>query len=420
MKKLYILILFQLLYITNSVFAQDFWEILPVPDTLDLTSMVVNDENEIFISTNNEYFDDGIYKSGDGGYNWQKMFDSGQFGIMSMAVSDSGVIYAVGKWDGIDMLKSLDNGSTWTVIDVPDCLTNQRIFLKGEDTIFVSQWRSEGAFLLRSIDGGQNWDLVFQDNGTQYIVDMAIGTDGSIYVGLMCYMPNAGGVFKSSDGGTNWEFLGLYNHQVSSISIDSSNNLLITVWSNMIDISISGNFYYNHLTNEFIPLCYAWGAWGSTINSNNEFFTTYDYGALHSLDGGLTFYPLVGGDTVAGCELYLNNDEYIYGLAHSSNYLVKSLQPTVTGIFDKNPENNLLKITPNPIINQIIGYIKPDINENKAEVELIDVTGKTLLRKEVRIENGTFQVDVSTISTGIYLIYLRFNGSSYSAKIVKS
>ena len=397
---------------------QPFWEVLPIPDTLDIASIVTNDDGVIFGSTYSAEYRNGIYKSIDGGYNWLKIFDSGQFGIISMAITEAGTLYALGLFEGIDLLKSTDHGATWVLIPVPEPVLNQKIFLKGEDTIFISQWRDQGAYLLRSIDRGQNWDIVFQDYGIEYVIDMAFGSDDKIYLGLMCYMENDGGIFGSTDGGTSWEFLGLENHQVSSISIDSSNNLLVTVWSNMIDIWISGNFYYDHLTNEFIPLCYAFGAWGSTVNSQNEFFTTYEYGSLHSTDSGLTFEE-IGGNLAAGCDLYLTKDQYIYGLAQNTNYMVKSIEPTVTAVSYKKFESNSFKIAPNPIKDQVVGTLYKSLTETHGLINIIDTSGKSCLKSDVLIEDSVFKLNVSKLPPGIYYIQLYIGESMYSAKILK-
>lgn len=397
---------------------QDFWEVLPVPDTLDVASIVTNDDGDIFLSTYSAEYKNGIFKSVDGGYNWEKVFDSGRFGIISLAISDSGVLHAVGLHEGIDLLKSSDNGLTWSTSPFPDSYLSQKIYLVGEDTIFISLW-ADAAILLRSVDGGLNWEQVFYNNyGVQYIIDMAFSTEGDIYIGLMCYSVNSGGLYKSSDGGQTWDFLGLQNHQVSSISIDSTDNLLITVWSNMIDVGISGNYCYNHNTNEFSSIYFAWEAYGSAINSKNEYFTTFHSGTLHSKDEGLT-YNLIEGDTAAGCELYLTKDDFIYGLGQWSNYLVKTVRSTVTGVSNVTLGRSLLEIHPNPVASQLTGTINAAVQDKNGEINIINATGKSILNNEIRIENGTFMVDVSNLSKGIYFVRLRISGSLYSAKFVK-
>lgn len=416
---LVILIVTLVLYckIANS---QNFWEILPVPDTIDISSIAVNNDGDIFLSTYSSEYKDGIFKSVDGGYSWEKVFNSGQHGIISLAISDSGTVYGLGLTQSFALLKSNDNGDTWNTTYVPNAYLNQKVFLKGEDTIFISQW-GDAAILLRSIDGGQNWDTVFNNNyGIQYVIDMAFSDDGIIYIGLMCYSSNAGGIYKSIDGGQTWDFIGLASHQISSISSDSANNLLITVWSNMINASISGNFYYDSSTGNFSTLYSAFEAWGSAINSDNEFFTTFAGGALHSNDSGQTF-ELLNQDTVNSCELYIDTHQYLYAIDHLIHpYLAKSLISTLTTIPKKDKTDNLLRIIPNPVTDQLIGSIKTSSSDYQGEITIMDVTGNIILQNEIRIENCSFKVDVASLLKGFYLIYLCTKGSIYSAKIVKS
>lgn len=410
---------FLMIILTSTGKCQDFWEVLPIPDTLDIASVVANDDGDIFVSTYSADHKNGIFKSVDGGYNWEKVFDSGRYGIISLAISDSGVLHAIGLHEGIDLLKSSDNGLTWSTLPFPDSYLSQKIYLVGEDTIFISLW-ADAAILLRSVDGGLSWEEVFYNNyGIQYIIDMAFSTEGDIYIGLMCYSLNAGGIYKSSDGGETWDFLGLQNHQVSSISIDSSNNLLTTVWSNMIDVGISGNIYYNHLTNEFSPLYFAWGAWGSAINSNNEFFTTFEYGALHSQDSGQT-YEMLNYDTVNSCELYIDKNQFIYAIDHVIHpYLAKTIEPTVTKVFEHENKSKKMLIMPNPIKDKITGFIGINFFDESGDVSIIDASGKNIIMTKVRIENGAYIIDVSNIENGFYIIKLYSNGSIYSAKILK-
>lgn len=414
-----ILIVTLLLYF-KSANSQNFWEILPVPDTIDISSIAVNYDGNIFLSTYSSEHKDGIYKSVDGGYNWQKVFNSGQHGIISLAISDSGIIYGLGLTQSFALLKSNDNGDTWNTIYVPNAYLNQKVFLKGEDTIFISQW-GDAAILLRSIDDGQTWETVFNNNyGVQYIIDMAFSEDGVIYIGLMCYSSNAGGVYKSIDGGQTWDFIGLASHQISSISIDSANNLLITVWSNMVNASISGNFYYDSSTGNFSTLFSAFEAWGSAVNSNNEFFTTFAGGALHSDDGGQSF-ELLNEDTVNSCELYIDCQQYLYAIDHLIHpYLAKSLIPTVTTIPKKDKVDEVLRIIPNPVNDELIGSIKTSKSDYEGEITIMDVTGNIIVQNEIRIENCSFKVDVASLKKGFYTIHLHINGESFSAKIVKS
>jgi hypothetical protein len=126
------------------------------------------------------------------------------------------------------------------------------------------------------------------------------------------------------------------------------------------------------------------------------------------------------GDTAAGCELYLTKDNYIYGLGQFSNYLVKTIKPTVTAVSNNRYESQLLTISPNPVKDRLNGRVSLNLSKTYTVIEIIDVTGKCLINSQVEMVNDCFSIDVSKIKSGFYLVQLCSNGLKYSTTFVKN
>ena len=127
MKKQFIIVVFQLFLLNNSVFSQDFWELLPFPDSLDITCLAVNQQGNIFVGTNTSTAYDGVFRSLDEGQTWELVLDMGLYGPASIAITDSGYIYSLGGSQGFYLTKSIDNGLTWESLAMPDYGGNVKI-----------------------------------------------------------------------------------------------------------------------------------------------------------------------------------------------------------------------------------------------------------------------------------------------------
>lgn len=71
-----------------------------------------------------------------------------------------------------------------------------------------------------------------------------------------------------------------------------------------------------------------------------------------------------------------------------------------------NPAGNVLNITSN-------------ITDDKAELSIIDITGKELIHKDASIKNGTISIDISELSNGLYLAKLVSGINTETCKFIK-
>jgi photosystem II stability/assembly factor-like uncharacterized protein len=179
----------------------------------------------------------GVWKTTDFGNTWNPIFDdqpTGSVGALAVAPSDPNVIY-VGSGEGLQrpdlatgdgVYKSTDAGKTWTHLGLRDAQQIAAIVVDAKDPnrLFVAALGhpygpnpERGVF--RSTDGGQTFQKVLYKDENTGAADLAFDPSNpqTIYATLWAarvapweirsgasFITAGSGVFKSTDGGTNW------------------------------------------------------------------------------------------------------------------------------------------------------------------------------------------------------------------------
>ena len=182
----------------------------------------------------------GIWRSEDAGTTWTKVSDELESPSITSIVQDTrtgkeniwyagtGEHYAIvsqttfeARYSGNGLLKSTDNGVTWTVLDETTSDTPQTYLANG-DMDFV--WRvvtdpsntAEDVVLAavyngvyRSSDGGTTWNQVlgftqggFSNPASDYL-DLIVTPSGIFYCTMSSDGPDKG-IYRSADGGITW------------------------------------------------------------------------------------------------------------------------------------------------------------------------------------------------------------------------
>ena len=176
----------------------------------------------------------GVWKTTDGGLNWTPMSDKEKFssvGAIAVAESDPNVVY-VGTGEacirnnilqGNGMYKSTDAGKTWHAIGLEDTRHIGRLAVhpKNPDIILVAALghaygRNTERGVFRSTDGGKNWQKVLYKDDQTGAIDVVFDPSNPniLFAALwQAYrtpysMVSGGpgsGLYRSADGGTTWQ-----------------------------------------------------------------------------------------------------------------------------------------------------------------------------------------------------------------------
>lgn len=176
----------------------------------------------------------GVWKTEDGGLNWtcisDGFFKTGSVGAIAVSEWDPNVVYVgmgespirgdVSHGDGI--YKSTDSGETWTSVGLADTSQISRVRLHPRDpeTVYVAALghvygRNEERGVFRSRDGGKNWEKILYRDSTTGAIDLILDPSNPriIYASLWefyrtPYSLSSGGpgsgIFKSTDSGDTW------------------------------------------------------------------------------------------------------------------------------------------------------------------------------------------------------------------------
>ena len=177
----------------------------------------------------------GVWKSTDGGINWEpitdgSVFGTGSVGAIGLSDSDPNTIYVgmgespirgnVSHGDGV--YKSTDGGKTWKHIGLEDTrqISRIRVHPKNPDIVYVAAqghvWSAnDDRGVFRSKDGGKSWQKVLFRSNKAGACDLIIDPTNPnvLYAGFWevyrkpWTMESGGpgsGIFKSTDGGETW------------------------------------------------------------------------------------------------------------------------------------------------------------------------------------------------------------------------
>jgi photosystem II stability/assembly factor-like uncharacterized protein len=177
----------------------------------------------------------GVWKTTDGGINWEpisdgSVFGTGSVGAIGLSDSDPNTIYVgmgespirgnVSHGDGV--YKSADAGKTWKRVGLEDTrqIGRVRVHPKNPDIVYVAALghifgSNDQRGVFRSKDGGKTWDKVLSRGNKAGAVDLIIDPSNPnvLYAGFWEVYRKpwtlesggpGGGIFKSTDGGDNW------------------------------------------------------------------------------------------------------------------------------------------------------------------------------------------------------------------------
>ncbi len=181
----------------------------------------------------------GVWKTENAGTTWENLsdgdFDVGTIGAVAVAPSDHNVLYVgtgespirgVTTSHGNGVYKSTDAGKSWTHIGLDNAgqISRVRVHPTNPDIAYAAVqgkiWGpSEERGVFRTRDGGNTWQHVLKINADTGAADLSMDPNNPriLYAAMWHHGRTpwfiksggeGGGIYKSVDGGDNWEKLG--------------------------------------------------------------------------------------------------------------------------------------------------------------------------------------------------------------------
>ena len=209
----------------------------------------------------------GVWKTSDGGTYWENIsdgfFNTESVGAIAVSDADHNVIYVgmgescirvdVSYGDGV--YRSTDAGKSWVHLGLKDTrhIARIRVHPQNADLVYVAALGhafgpNEQRGVFRSQDGGKNWERVLYRNDQTGAIDLSIDANNPriIYAALwetvrtpwsLISGGEGSGIFKSVDGGDTWQELtdnpGLPKGLKGRIGIASSPAKSGRVWASV-------------------------------------------------------------------------------------------------------------------------------------------------------------------------------------------
>lgn len=289
----------------------------------------------------------GVWRTDDAGTNWKNITDGffgGSVGAVAIADADPNIIYVgTGSADprgntstGRGVYKSDDGGKTWSFSGLPEAgqIGKIRVHPKDPNLVYVAALghlfgpnKERGVY--RSKNGGADWEAVLQVGDSTGAVSLAMNPQNprEIYAGMwraerkpwsMISGSEAGGVYKTMDGGDTWKKLegGLPEGMTGKVGLTVSPVNPDRVWA-IIEAEPAGGVYrsdnagksWKKINNENKLRQRAWYYTHVVADPQDE-NTVYalNTSLYRSVDGGVTYknIPVPHGDIH---DLWINPDD---------------------------------------------------------------------------------------------------------------
>ncbi|MCX6164961.1 MAG: T9SS type A sorting domain-containing protein [Ignavibacteriae bacterium] len=371
-----------------------------------------------------------ILKTTNGGDNWNIIYNHpNAFYRIQFPNKDSGYVLSINQF-----LKTTNGGANWSVITFPNDMYPSDICALNFDTLWVAGSYGFDYGIYRSINAGNNWQLLHYGDGPEkiFMYNKDIGfeycgwgalkkttdggynwiisdpnTEGFTYTDLkfidsINYIGAFGAIRKTTNAGLNWIFYNVVPRK-SPILSSNVNYLSIlnkdTIWGFGVSRIRYPNGQYRGFIQKTINGGVNWGYQmpdtgiitmtqydrGQFVNKLNGWAYQNIYSGIHTKTGGIDTLIFVG----------INENNKIV----SKDFLLYQNYP--------NPYNQCT------IINVQLQIAK------QVKIDIYDITGKlikTIVNKKESSGEHSYKFDGGNLSTGVYFYSLFVDGVRVDTK----
>ncbi len=325
---------------------------------------------------------DGIYKSEDGGRSWMhlNLIFSRHIAAIEIHPTDPETVYVAvqgalfGPSKDRGIYKTEDGGRTWShilFINETSGAADLSMDPTNPDILFAAIWDHQrtpwdirsggpGSGIYKSVDGGQNWQLVREglpEKMGKIGIDISPADPDRIYAVIEA---EEGGVFRSDDGGNQWTHLNAGRETTArawyycKIIADPQTPETVYVLNNALLKSTDGGNRFTPLTVPHVDQHALW------INPSNprQMILGNDGGATISLNGGKTWSSQNNQPTAQLYRLTVDNQ-------YPSRVYAGQQDNTTISIPERSPANWITERDWHPVGGGESGFIALDPDNPK-------------------------------------------------------
>jgi photosystem II stability/assembly factor-like uncharacterized protein len=376
--------------------------------------------------------------------------------------------YTVGESGTI--LKTIDAGNHWTQLNSGTLKNLNSVYFTNLNTGYVA---GDSGCILKTIDGGSNWtpqysgapvsigsicfvnanigyavgdSMVFstQDGGIHWTGQSLLGTDYNEYLwlnsvyfanldtgfavgtGMWGFLHFGGKVYKTTNGGLDWALChqvgGEYCSFKSAFFTDANTGYI----GGYLAISETSHIHFFNKTTDggltwtgsncgYTPIAiyFPTAVTGYFLAEDDE---TFNGIIQKTIDGGITWAndPFVFSNHLNSIVFPDNETGYIVG--ENGTILKTTNGGGPFGIDENVSPASIFTLYPNPATNKITLTTEKE-NPGETILSIISISGQQLI--QARFQNQKqFELDVSKLAKGIYLLKIQNNFGSETKKLV--
>lgn len=241
--------------------------------------------------------DGGVFKSTDGGSNWEQkvVIDEenslSKADVMSMAINpiDSEVIYIGVSGEGI--YKTIDAGGTWRRV-LPSEVDIFAIAIDPQDPniVYASSLDGNNGKIFKSPNGFEETveEILVEAQGGLALVDIIVDhyDDNVIYA-----MSEEGGIFKSTDAGATWSANYWFDGNLTAITMSPTDSRVLYVGTDGEGVlkTTDGGENWTEIVDAFAEIKGADEIMDIVSVSSDTVYGATSYGLIRTNDGGSTW-----------------------------------------------------------------------------------------------------------------------------------
>lgn len=406
MKRLVNIITFIILSTYGTIFGQNNWTQLPIPDTLDPFYINAELPGYLFISSG-----PSLFRSDDYGLTWFNISDTILLSGPIAKVNDSSLIVQ----GGTDLYRSDNWGNDWYPVGLP--FYESPIFIKcnSNEDIFMGYWGG----VLRSKNSNNYWDTIISTDNLECFCDIEFCQPYEFFIASYKYLgPPWGGFYRSLDDGQTIEHVGLIDVHIHELEKTSDDILYAGTFNNLqrsYDLGSTWEVVCDTISG--VPLIISNGDSifaGWHVNFGLPIYLSDNLGISwinYSL--GVSIY------TARMLSISPQGHLYIRGDLASNRKVIYSTRSPFVSINEFDFDKGTVRTFPNPCKNTLHITIPQNMLENPCEIKIFDFQGRLLLKDFNSNYIQNFSMNLGSLKTGIYFLVVISDKKIITNKIIK-